>query len=167
MSAYQRLLAEDRDPEELRAGLSEWGSGEVRIADVQLVGPEGAPRAQFLAGEPLSLRLRIVGHAPAPRLTYELRDENARLLAGGALDTTELGWESGNLPVRFDVESLPLADGRFELTLGLTDADGAHLYHQLSHAASFLVYGGDQGPLLLDGRWSRGEVPSGAEVRTP
>jgi lipopolysaccharide transport system ATP-binding protein len=167
MTAYQRLLAEERDPDELRAGLSEWGSGEVRIADVRLVGPEGEPRAQFLAGEPLSLRLRIVGNAPAPRLTYELRDENARLLAADAVDTSELGWEGEELPLRFDVGSLPLGDGRFELTLGLTDGDGAHLYHQLSHAATFLVYGGETGPLLLEGRWSRGEVASGAEVGTP
>jgi ABC-type polysaccharide/polyol phosphate transport system ATPase subunit len=167
MAAYQRLLAEERDPEELRAGLSEWGSGEVRIEDVQLLGAGGEKRAQFLAGEPLALRLRVAGDAPAPRLTYELRDESARLLAGGAVDLVDLGWSSGELPLRFDVESLPLADGRFELTLGLTDADGAHLYHQLSHAASFLVYGGDKGPLLLEGRWSRGEVGAGAEVGRP
>jgi lipopolysaccharide transport system ATP-binding protein len=167
MTAYQRLLAEERDPAELRAGLSEWGSGEVRIADVQLLGPDGEPRGQFLAGEALSLRLRVTGVAPAPRLTYELRDESARLLTGGAVDLAELGWEGGELPLRFDVDSLPLADGRFELTLGLTDADGAHLYHQLSHAASFLVYGGDTGPLLLEGRWSRGEVGAGAEMGRP
>jgi len=167
MTAYQRLLAEERDPEELRAGLSEWGSGEVRIADVQLLGPDGEPRGQFLAGEALSLRLRVSGVAAAPRLTYELRDESARLLAGGALDLADLGWEGGELPLRFDVDSLPLADGRFELALGLTDAGGAHLYHQLSHAASFLVYGGDTGPLLLEGRWSRGEVGAGAEMGRP
>jgi ABC-type polysaccharide/polyol phosphate transport system ATPase subunit len=169
MTAYQRQLAEERDPAELRAGLDEWGSGEVRIADVRLLGPEGEPRAQFLAGEPLSLRLRVVGDAPAPpRLTYELRDEAARVLAGGAVDTNELGWNGGGaLPLRFDVESLPLADGRFELTLGLTDADGAHLYHQLSRAASFLVYGGDQGPLLLSGRWARGEPVRDGEVGGP
>jgi ABC-type polysaccharide/polyol phosphate transport system ATPase subunit len=167
MTAYQRLLAEERDPAELRAGLSEWGSGEVRIADVQLLGPDGEPRGQFLAGEALSLRLRVSGVAAAPRLTYELRDESARLLAGGAVDLADLGWEGGELPLRFDVDSLPLADGRFELTLGLTDADGAHLYHQLSHASSFLVYGGDTGPLLLEGRWSRGEVGAGAEMGRP
>jgi ABC-type polysaccharide/polyol phosphate transport system ATPase subunit len=168
MTAYQRLLAEERDPAEVRAGLSEWGSGEVRVADVRLLGPEGEPRVQFLAGEPLRLELRVVGEVAAPpRLTYELRDEAARLLSGGSVDTGELGWEGGALPLRFDVESLPLGDGRFELTLGLTDADGAHLYHQLSRAATFLVYGGEAGPLLLDGRWSRGEVPAGAEVGMP
>ena len=168
MTAYQRLLAEERDPEELRAGLSEWGSGEVRIADVQLLGPDGEPRGQFLAGEALSLRLRVTGVAPTPRLTYELRDESARLLAGGALDLADLGWEGGELPLRFDVDSLPLADGRFELALGLTDADGAHLYHQLSHASSFVVYpsGGERGALLLDGRWSREDARAEGELRS-
>jgi ABC-type polysaccharide/polyol phosphate transport system ATPase subunit len=169
MTAYHRLLADERDPAELGAGLSEWGSGEARISAVRLCGADGEERAQFLAGEPLSLRLTLGSAAPLPppRLTYELRDEGGRLLAGGAVDTAELGWDGGpgDLPARFDVEALPLADGRFELALGLTDADGAHLYHQLSHAASFVVYpsGGERGAVLLDGRWSRGEVGAPVE----
>jgi len=171
MTAYHRMLADERDPAEVGAGLSEWGSGEVRVADVRLVGADGAERAQFLAGEPLSLQLQLVPRTPLPppRLTYELHDEAGRVLAGGTVDTGELGWDggSGAVPVRFDVDALPLADGRFELTLGLTDDSGSHLYHQLSHAASFVVYpaGDERGSVLLQGRWSRGDVGATAELR--
>jgi ABC-type polysaccharide/polyol phosphate transport system ATPase subunit len=170
LTEYHRQLADERDPAERIAGLSEWGSGEARIADVRLHGGEGEERMQFLAGEPLSLRVHLVADArlPAPRLTYDLRDEAGRLIAGGAVETAELGWPEGvgELDVRFDVDALPLADGRFEVALGLADAGGEHLYHQLSHAASFYVVpsGVERGPVLLDGRWSREEVGAPAEV---
>ena len=170
MTEYHRQLADEREPAERGAGLSEWGSGEARLADVRVCGSDGAERMQFLAGEPLSLRLRLVADAPlpAPRLTYDLRDETGRMLAGGGVDTAELGWPdaAGELEVRFDVDALPLADGFFELALGLVDAAGEHLYHQLSQAASFYVIpaGTERGAVLLHGRWSREEVGATAEL---
>jgi ABC-type polysaccharide/polyol phosphate transport system ATPase subunit len=170
---YRQLLAGDRDPAERGAGLKEWGSGEVRIAAVELLGPEGEARSQFLAGEPLALRLRLVAERPleAPRLSFELRDTSGLLVAGGAQSAAELGWESGTteLAARFDVDSLPLADGRFHLRLGLTDDTGAELYHWLDDALTFVVYpGGDlRGVVRLEGRWSGEEIAVPAErVRT-
>jgi hypothetical protein len=150
--------------------LTEWGSGEARIADVELVDGDGEPRRQFLAGEPLALRLRLVAHEAleAPRLVYELRGESGLLLAVGALDTAEIGWPGGRgeLGVRFDVGRLPLADGRFTLRLGLSDPAGGRLYHQLDDAVSFLVHPGgeERGIMRLDGTWSREEIPSAAEL---
>jgi ABC-type polysaccharide/polyol phosphate transport system ATPase subunit len=161
---YHRQLAADRDPDERGAGLKEWGSGEARIEDVELLDADGERRRQFLAGEPLSLRLRLVAEEALdpPRLVYELRGESGLLLAVNALDTGEVGWERapGELLVRFDVGRLPLADGRFTLRLGLSDPRGGRLYHQLDDAVSFLVHpGAEEGGLMrLEGTWSREEV---------
>jgi hypothetical protein len=171
MAAYQRLLADERDPAERGAGLNEWGSGEARIAEVRVCGAGGEARAQFLSGEPMSLRLHLVAERalPPPRLSLELRDEAGRLLAGTFVDTGELGWPDapGELGARFEVDSLPLADGRFELALSLADSGGEHLYHHLAQAAAFVVYpaGPERGAVLLDGRWSKGEVAAAAELR--
>ncbi len=163
--AYHRLLADERDPAERGAGLREWGSGEARIVSVSLAGPEGAPREQFLAGEPLALRIRIEAEPAlaAPRLSYELRDEAGLLLAGGVQDTAGLGWDGG-CAVRFDVDELPLTDGRFHLRLGLSDESGEHLYHQLDDALVFVVYpaGEARGLVRLDGRWT--EDTAGVET---
>ena len=165
---YHRQLAAERDPDERGAGLREWGSGEARIEDVELLDADGDPRRQFLAGEPLSLRLRLVADdaLDPPRLVYELRGESGLLLAVNALDTAEVGWERrpGELRVRFDVGRLPLADGRFTLRLGLSDPGGGRLYHQLDDAASFLVHpGAEEGGLVrLEGTWSREEVTTAA-----
>ena len=161
---YRQQLAGELDPAERGAGLKEWGSGDARIAGVELLGPDGAPRTQFLAGEPLTLRLRVVAQramAP-PRLSLELRDASGLLVAGSGRSTAELGWDqqTTELGARFEVEQLPLADGRFHLRLGLTDETGERLYHWLDDALAFVVYpaGDDRGVVRLEGRWAGEEI---------
>jgi ABC-type polysaccharide/polyol phosphate transport system ATPase subunit len=172
VSRYHRLLSIERDPDERKAGLREWGSGEARIVEVELLSAAGDERRQFLAGEPLSMRLRVVAERviPPPRLSYELRSDAGTLLSAGVLDTAELGWAatSGERTLRFDVERLPLSDGRFQLRFGLSDAAGDHLYHWLDDAYRFLVYpdGQERGLVRLEGNWSAEEIDAAAELRT-
>ena len=160
IARYRRSLVDDIDPAERGAGLREWGSGEATIASAQLVGQEGAERLQFLSGEPFALRVAVstTDGVPAPRLQLELRDDAGTLVAGQAVDLGELGWAAGNgeRGVRFEIGSLPLADGRFHLRLGLTDESGEHLYHQLDDALAFVVYpGGDErGFVRFAGSWA-------------
>ncbi len=160
IARYRRTLADDIDPAERGAGLREWGSGEATIASAQLVGQEGAERLQFLSGEPFALRVAVsaTDGVPPPRLQLELRDDAGTLVAGQAVDLGELGWAAGNgeRGVRFEIGSLPLADGRFHLRLGLTDESGEHLYHQLDDALAFVVYpGGDErGFVRFAGSWA-------------
>jgi ABC-type polysaccharide/polyol phosphate transport system ATPase subunit len=166
---YRQLLAGDVDPAERGAGLKEWGSGDARIEEVELIGPDGAARTQFLAGEPLTLRLRITAERPLPppRLSLELRDSSGLLVTGGGRSTGDLGWEdtTTELGARFEVEQLPLADGRFHLRLGLTDESGAQLYHWLDDALTFVVYpsGDERGVVRMEGRWTGEEIGAPAE----
>jgi hypothetical protein len=163
------LLAADADPEERGAGLKEWGTGDARIDDAALLGADGETRTQFLAAEPLTLRLRIVADRPLPppRLSYEIRDSSGLLLAGASQSTTELGWDEHTraLVARFEVDQLPLADGRFHVRLGLTDEGGDRLYHWLDDALTFVVYpaAGERGAVKLDGRWFKEEIEAQAE----
>jgi ABC-type polysaccharide/polyol phosphate transport system ATPase subunit len=166
---YRQLLAGDRDPAERAAGLKEWGSGEARIAGVELLGPDGAERTQFLAGEPLSLRVRVVAQQPVPppRLSLELRDGSGLLVSGSGQSLGELGWDDDTTEhtARFDVDQLPFADGRFHLRLGLADESGDRLYHWLDDALAFVVYppGEERGVVRLEGRWSGEEIGAPAE----
>jgi ABC-type polysaccharide/polyol phosphate transport system ATPase subunit len=166
---YRQLLAGDHDPAERGAGLKEWGSGEVRIEEAELLGPEGETRTQFLAGEPLTLKLRLAAQRPLapPRLSFEFRDASGLLVAAGAQSAAELGWEPETtaLAARFDVDSLPLADGRFHLRLGLGDDAGGEVYHWLDDALAFVVYPGAEarGVVRLEGRWSGEEIRTQAE----
>jgi ABC-type polysaccharide/polyol phosphate transport system ATPase subunit len=161
---YRQLLAGDVDPAERGAGLKEWGSGDARIEQVELLGPEGEERTQFLAGEPLALRLRVVAERPLapPRLSLELRDASGLLVAGSGRSTAALGWDqqTTELVARFEVDQLPLADGRFHLRVGLTDETGDRLYHWLDDALTFVVYpdGEETGVVRLEGRWAGEEI---------
>jgi ABC-type polysaccharide/polyol phosphate transport system ATPase subunit len=166
---YRQLLAGDVDPAERGAGLKEWGSGDARIEQVELLGPEGEERTQFLAGETLALRLRVVAGRPLapPRLSLELRDSSGLLVAGSGRSTAELGWDQDTteLVARFEVDQLPLADGRFHLRLGLTDETGDRLYHWLDDALTFVVYpaGDETGVVRLEGRWAGEEIAAETE----
>jgi ABC-type polysaccharide/polyol phosphate transport system ATPase subunit len=163
IARYHRLLADERDPEEQVAGLREYGSGEVRIAEARLLGPQGEERQQFMPGEPAAVWLRLASRAAVapPRLSFELRDDAGLLLAAGAKDTADLGWDGGpgERLVRFDVDELPLAEGRFHLRFEVADPSGGHLYHWLDDAMRFVVYAGNgaRGVVKLDGRWTMEE----------
>jgi ABC-type polysaccharide/polyol phosphate transport system ATPase subunit len=168
---YRSHLAEDRDPAERGAGLTEWGSGEARIAEVALQGADGEERMQFVAGEQLTVRLRIVSDSsvPPPQLQFELREWGGALIAGGSHDTAVLGWDgAGEQVFRFDVDELPLAEGRFRLRFGLVSADGAHLYHWLDDALRLYVIPQerDAGLIRLEGRWTREEIGAPAELHS-
>jgi ABC-type polysaccharide/polyol phosphate transport system ATPase subunit len=158
ITQYHRLLAEEREPDERGAGLSEYGTGDARIVECRLAGPDGEERRQFSPGEALTAHIRVEAAADVapPRLSWELRDEAGLVLAAGSVDTAEIGWSPGALAqrFRFDVDSLPLGDGRFRLRLEL--ADGGRLYHWLDDAARFVVYPSDgvTGLVRIDGRWS-------------
>jgi ABC-2 type transport system ATP-binding protein/lipopolysaccharide transport system ATP-binding protein len=167
ITQYHRLLAEEREPDERGAGLSEYGSGEARIAECRLAGPGGEERRQFSPGERLTVHVRIdsARYVPAPTLSWELRDEAGLVLAAGSTRTAEIGWRDGasEQRFRFDVESLPFGDGRFRLRLELTDEAGGRLYHWLDDAARFVVYPADgaTGLVRIDGRWSADQPAAG------
>ena len=124
---------------------------------------------QFHFSEPLMLRLRITAARPlpAPRLSLELRDSSGLLVTGSGRSTSDLGWDeaTSELAARFEVEQLPLADGRFHLRLGLTDESGERLYHWLDEALTFVVYpaGDERGVVRMEGRWSGEEIGAQAE----
>jgi ABC-type polysaccharide/polyol phosphate transport system ATPase subunit len=170
LQRYHALLAADEDPAERGGGLREWGSRELHVVSVRLEDADGVERRQYLSGEPLVLRLRIDARtvlAP-PRISIELRERNGALLGAAAKDAAELDWpdDPGERELVFELDRLPLADGRFQLSVALADAAGRHLYHRLDRAAEFLVYPDEvelAGAVRLDGRWSfvHAEAPVG------
>jgi ABC-type polysaccharide/polyol phosphate transport system ATPase subunit len=171
LQRYHTLLAAESDPEERGLGLREWGSGELRIVEARLEDPDGRERVQVLSGEPVAVRLRIEGSPgfPPPHVSIELREAGGALVAGAAVDASELGWDDGPGPqvVRYEIDSLPLADGRFSVGVALSDQEGSRLFHRIDRATEFLVYPDEElrGAVRLEGRWSLAE--SRSHVQTP
>jgi Wzt C-terminal domain len=162
---YQQLLADEEDPEERAAGLREWGSGEARVTDVRLEGGDGQARDAFVAGDSLGLVIDIETFEAitAPVLGVELRDMSGALLARSEQALGELGWDGNRrAQVRFDVDRLPLVEGRFQFNLTLTDPDGNRRYHAMEKAAEFVVFsaGHSRGIFLFEGDWSLEQASS-------
>ena len=171
IAAYRALLAADANPDELVAGLKEWGSGEARIVTAQLLDDDGDERVQLAAGEPATVRLVVAaepGVSP-PRVSLELRDDGGLVLGTVVQDTHELGWngDESERELRFRLPRLPLADGRFHLRFALTDPQNGRLLHTLDDALRFFVFptGEETGAVLLDGTWSLQESSAAAPTR--
>ena len=155
---YQALLAEDERPAEREAGLHEWGTGEVRVADVRVEDAQRGERRDFETGEPFAVSMKLVCARPvqSPRLLVELRTADGALLAA---DDVRLEQEAFLRPgaaveVRYEVEHLPVLDGRFTVGVAVTDTERGHQYHRLERAAEFTVTGDRaQGWIRLDGRF--------------
>ena len=173
IAAYRRLLAADANPDELGAGLREWGTGEARIVSAELLDADGEPRTQFASGEPVTVRLLVEADAdvPAPRVSLELRDDGGLVLGSAASGTGELGWNGGHgeRELCYRIERLPLADGRFHLRFALADARDGRLLHTLDDAVRFFVFpaGDETGAVLLDGTWALQETVIAAPTPRP
>jgi predicted ABC-type transport system involved in lysophospholipase L1 biosynthesis ATPase subunit len=172
IAAYRRLLGADANPEELEAGLREWGSGEARIVSAALVDEDGDERAQFASGEVVVVRLVLEAEngVAAPRVSLELRDDGGVVLGTVAQDTALLGWNGARRhEVAFRLDRLPLAEGRFHLRVALVDASTGAPLHTLDDALRFFVFpaGGGSGTVLLDGDWSLQEIDAAAPTPEP
>ena len=170
IAEYRRLLAGDRSPDELAAGLREWGSGEARVVSVRLLDGEGDSRDAFAAGERAIVELVVAsdaGVAP-PTVSLELRGHDGLVLGGTTQATETLGWTPGpgERVLHFEIDRLPLADGHFHLRCALIEAQGGRLLHLLDDAARFFVFpaGVETGAVLLEGRWTLQEITAPAPI---
>ena len=167
---YHKQLALEETPEEVGAGLREWGSGEVRVEGVELVGADGQPRERFVSGEPVVIRLRLVGEKPVPppMLSIEVRDPSGSLLGANQRDLGQLGWDGqpGMRELRFSLERLPLGEGEFQLSVALTDATGTQRYHRVDGAERFEVEPSNdaRGAVRLEGEWALADVEDKVEA---
>jgi ABC-type polysaccharide/polyol phosphate transport system ATPase subunit len=172
IAEYRRLLAADANPEELAAGLREWGTGEARIVSAELLDADGDARSQFAAGEPVTVRLVVAADTDVapPRVSLELRDDGGLVLASAAQETGELGWpaRAGEWELRFRVPRMPLADGTFHLRFALTESGSGRLLHTLDDAVRFFVFpvGEQAGAVLFDGDWTLQEIAAGTPTST-
>ena len=173
IAEYRRLLAGDRSPEELVAGLREWGSGEARVVSARMLDADGAERMQFAAGEAVTVELVVDSQANVtpPSVSLELRDDDGVILAGVSQATDVLGWAAGRgeRTLRFELERLPLAEGHFHLRCALIAARDNRLLYSLDDALRFFVFpaGRQTGAVLLDGSWSLKENALSAQIGEP
>ena len=125
---YRKALAAEADPAERAAGLREWGTGEATIAAARLV---GAGRGGAAA---VPRRRAVLAAAPdrggeRDRAAAAPARAARRRRACSSPRTCSTPAASAGPPargaLRYDIDRLPLSDGRFHLRLGLADGEGS------------------------------------------
>ena len=113
-----------------------WGSREIEIADVTLLDREGQPSFVFHSGDPMSIRLKVVAHAPATDFVFGVSLFNADGVCCYGTNTfiEQMDPESleGEVAVTFAIESLELVEGTYKLDVAVHTCDGyPYDYHRL------------------------------------
>jgi Wzt C-terminal domain len=169
------LCMMDGEPEEVleayNRGLSESGEGggkvEVesldwrgaRILEVRCVDSEGRPQDRFLAAQPLAVEIdyEVVDRVD-PVVNVGFSTIDGAFIAGidNRMAAEDVDLPPGRRTVRFAIDTLPLMEGRFTLTVSLASADGLVGFHEVRRCVAFTVFAQGQGfgPVALPGRWS-------------
>lgn len=157
-------IGDERD-----AGGASWGSGRVRIADVEALGADG-PSDSFVAGEPMTIALTLVPREPVapPRvgIGVALADGTVMSVASARAGDLTPGLLTEPRRVSLDIARLPLQEGRFQVSAWVESADGDEVYHRREVCLEFSVFndGPNHGPIDLGGSWS---IDRGAGVAHP
>ena len=163
---YRRMVGdaqEQRDAAGSGTGTRPWGSGEVGIDSVEVLGPDGTRHSVLRYGEPVCFRLNLHGHARGPEvLTLTIGVSRADGLEVSAMDTrnqeflVESPAPGEEMAVEWRVPSLPLGEGAYMLTATVTDDGNGHMLSRWESAAQFHVQGDGliHGLVDLGGTWA-------------
>jgi hypothetical protein len=128
------------DPDEpldmFRAVEGRWGSREVEIVGVDLVGPDGQPSHVFQSGDPLEIRLRVHANEPVRDFVFGVGIFNADGVCCYGTNTHIEGAVSGELAgdgeAAFAIDRLDLVDGTYKLDVAVHRTNGVpYDYHRL------------------------------------
>ncbi len=139
----------------------EEGTREAEIAEVQIVRPNGSSEGAILRGDSLTIVIDVRQNEPLDDL-----DVDFAVLDGATnhavLDarTSRAGLDLGRFEkkrVRFRIEGFPYEQGKYWVTVGLSDRATGHLYHVQTQRYLFEVF---DAPRVQE----RVEVPVTVEV---
>jgi lipopolysaccharide transport system ATP-binding protein len=141
-----------------------WGSGEIRIERARIIGPNGQPASVFRTGEPFLVRIWYNAHRriESPAFGVSIYDELGNRLNGPNTVWSNSGPQvaQGRGVVDYVVDSLPLLNGRYDLTVAIYDHLVTHPYDHWDKMATFTVLPGDEerqdGVIYIPCRWEAG-----------
>ena len=112
-----------------------WGSRQIEITGVTLLGPGGEPSFVFHTGEPMSVRMKIVAHAPATDFVFGVSLFNADGVCCYGTNTYIEQMDpqrlDGEAEVTFAIDSLDLVEGTYKLDVAVHTCDGyPYDYHR-------------------------------------
>ena len=140
-----------------------WGNGEVLLSRVELLGADMQPVEIVRSGEPLAIRLELTAEHPvsAPEIIISVFDRDATLITEISTRSrhVSVGEVHGVRQILFEIDSLPLTEGTYELSFAVVDESGRREYDVRSRYVRFDVLkgdSGDRGLVSLGGSWNLG-----------
>ncbi len=136
-----------------------WGTRELEISGVTLVGENGQPGHVFQSGEAVQVRMRVRAHQPLADFVFGFGIFNADGVCCYGTNThlEELEPEeiSGEGEVIFAIDSLKLVEGTYRLDLAAHKLDGyPYDYHRLLYSFRVKSRTKDVGIYRPDHRWT-------------
>jgi len=121
-----------------RAVEGRWGSREVEIVVVELLGPGGQSSHVFQSGDPMEIRLQVRAHRPVTDLVFGVGLFNAEGVCCYGTNThiegAASGAMSGDGEARFAIDRLDLVEGTYKVDVAVHRTSGApYDYHRLLH----------------------------------
>jgi ABC-type polysaccharide/polyol phosphate transport system ATPase subunit len=116
-----------------------WGSREVEIASVRIVGEDGAPRHVFQSGEPAAVEMTVRTHKKVGAVVFGVSIFNADGVCcygtNTAIEELAVPEFEGDQAVTFRIRSLDLVEGSYKLDVAAHREDGyAYDYHRLLYS---------------------------------
>lgn len=154
-------------PHQVEGG-DRWGSGKVKITDVEVLDLAGDKAGLLVTGVGLRIRLHYEAAEPVDEVVFGLAVERAddnQLVSGLNTLTHQLTFdlEAGAGAVDYVVSHLPLWEGPYVLTVAAHDISGRQVYDRRERQFGFLVVAGDvqqgEGLLYLPGEWEMKRNP--------
>ena len=158
---YHRLLGTEAGAgESVRPSAAR---GPLEVAEVELRDADGHRRHMFRPGERLRVHMLLAAHSPARRAVaaLEVRDERGQRVFR---TDTAVGPVMNRLEVGYDVDSLALLGGDYDVAVGAYEQD-APAREQLDRLTRFSVASepGGEGVADLRGKWSVESAPTAAD----
>ena len=133
----------EKNSEVKSEAIRRWGTAEVEITSLRLLGSSGQERDQFVVGEPVIVEMHYLAQRDVKKAEFGLsffRDDG--FLAGAPnkqVAETESAVSQGSGTVRCHIGHLPLLAGVYDVTATVYDATGVIAYDHFEQIKSFRV----------------------------
>lgn len=145
-----------------KAAEGRWGSREIEIEDVALIGPDGQPGHVFQSGDPLAIRMRMRAVRPMRDFVFGIGLFNADGVCVYGTNTDLEGFVpvsfNGTGTVTLHLDRLDLVEGTYKLDVAVHSRDHvAYDYHRLLYTFRVKSRIKDVGIYRPPHRWSFSE----------
>ncbi|MGH9386416.1 MAG: ABC transporter ATP-binding protein [Vicinamibacterales bacterium] len=142
-----------------KASEGRWGTREIEITKVALVGPDGEAGHVFQRGEPMEVQMKVKAHQPITDFVFGIGIFNADGVCCYGTNTNLEDFQpdhvSGEGDVSFTIDSLKMVEGTYRLDLAVHKLDGyPYDYHRLLYSFRVKSRARDVGIYSPDHRWT-------------